>query len=163
MLLFADWGHIVIAVRNAGLALLLLSSLLLAACAAPRVLNQQSNSAPPSSPVKSSSWNGIFSCTAHIDGKLPAITWRRIPFRQEGDRLTGLYRFTDHFKHQDSVIFSGTLSGQTARVSVTAVRANGSPNFAAEMTGSRALMTGRMMSGMSQQPVRSCTLALSAA
>jgi len=153
----------VIAVRNAVLPLLLLSFLLLAACAAPRVLNQQSNSAPPSSPVKSSSWNGIFSCTAHVDGKLPAITWRRIPFRQEGDRLTGLYRFTDHFKHQDSVIFSGTLSGQTARVSVTAVRANGSPNFAAEMTGSQALMTGRMMSGMSQQPVRSCTLALSAA
>jgi hypothetical protein len=166
MLLFADWRHIVIAVRNASLPLLLLSSLLLAACAAPRVLNQQSNPAPPSSPVKSSSWNGIFSCTAHVDGKLPAITWRRIPFRQEGDRLTGLYRFTDHFKHQDSVMFSGTLSGQTARtarVSVTAVRANGSPNFTAEMTGSQALMTGRMMSGMSQQPVRSCTLALSAA
>src|SRR5882762_215858 len=102
MLLFADWRHIVIAVRNPSLPLLLLSSLLLAACAAPRVLNQQSNPAPPSSPVKSSSWNGIFSCTAHVDGKLPAITWRRIPFRQEGDRLTGLYRFTDHFKHQDS-------------------------------------------------------------
>jgi len=107
-------------------------------------------------------WSGVFSCTAHVDRKLPAITWSRIPFRQEGDHLTGLYSFTDHFKNQNSVVFSGTLSGQKARASVTAVRVNGSPNFTAEMTGSPALMTGPMMSGMSQRPVRSCTLALSA-
>ena len=59
-------------------------------------------------------------------------------------------------------MFSGTLSGQRVRVSVTAVRANGSPNFTAEMIGSRGMMTGQMMSGTSQRPVRSCTLALSA-
>ena len=56
------------------------------------------------------------------------------PFRQEGDRLTGLYIFVDHFKHQNSVTFSGTLSGQSMRVDVTAVRSDGSPNFTAEMT-----------------------------
>ena len=105
----------------------------------------------------------MFSCTAHVDGKLPAITWTRVPFRQEGDRLSGLYTFTDHFKHQNSVVFSGTLTGQSARASVTAVQANGSPNFTAEVSGSPAMMTGPMMSGMSQRPVRSCTLALSAA
>jgi hypothetical protein len=110
-----------------------------------------------------SNWNGDFSCTAHVDGKLPAITWRRIPFRQEGDQLSGLYAFTDHFKHQNSVMFSGTLSGQNGRVQVTAVRTDGSPNFTAELTGSRVSMTGPMMSGMSRQPVRSCTLVLSAA
>ena len=76
---------------------------------------------------------------------------------------TGLHSFTDQFKHQNSVVFSGTLSGQGALVFVTAVRANRSPNFTAEMTGSRGLMSGWMMSGMSQRPVRSCTLALSAA
>ena len=157
-----------IAARKARVLLLLLP-LLLVACAPPSVPNQygpqgrQSIPAAPSSPAKSVAWNGVFSCTAHVDGKLPAISWRRIPFRQEGDRLTGLYSFTDHFKHQDSVVFSGTLSGQGARVFVTAVRANGSPNFTAEMTGSRGLMSGWMMSGMSQRPVRSCTLALSAA
>ena len=105
----------------------------------------------------------MFSCTAHVDGKLPAITWTRVPFRQEGDRLSGLYTFEDHFKRQNSVVFSGTLSGQSARASVTAVQANGSPNFRAEVSGSPAMMTGPMMSGTSQRPVRSCTLALSAA
>jgi hypothetical protein len=74
-----------------------------------------------------------------------------------------LYSFTDHFKHENSVMFSGTLNGQSARVDVTAVRTDGSPNFTAEMTGSRVSMTGPMMSGMSRQPVRSCTLVLSAA
>lgn len=84
----------------------------------------------PGTPVKSARWNGAFSCTAHVvDGKLPAIIWTRTPFHQEGDRLSGLYTFTDHFKHQNSVVFSGTLSGQSARTSVTAIRANGSPNF----------------------------------
>jgi hypothetical protein len=74
-----------------------------------------------------------------------------------------LYIFTDHFNHRNSVMFSGTLNGQSARVDVTAVRTDGSPNFTAEMTGSRELMTGWMMPGMSRRPVRSCTLALSAA
>ena len=109
-----------------------------------------------------SNWNRDFSCTAYGDGKLSAITWKRIPFRQEGDRITGLYNFTDHFKHQNSVMFSGVLSGQSARVDVTAVRTDGSPNFTAVMTGSRVSMTGPMMSGMSRQPVRSCMLVLSA-
>jgi hypothetical protein len=138
---------------------------LLVACSTPRNYEtavKQSVGAGPGAPVKSN-WSGDFSCTAHREGKLPAITWRQIPFRQEGDRLSGLYIFTDHFKHQNSVVFSGTLSGQSARASVTAVQANGSPNFTAELSGSPAMMTGLMMSGMSQRPVRSCTLALSAA
>ena len=146
---------------------LLLSALLLSACAAPPATQYEparpSVAAAPGLPAKSVRWNGVFSCTAHVDGKLPAITWTRVPFRQEGDRLSGLYTFTDHFKHQNSVVFSGMLSGQSARVSVTAVQANGSPNFTAEVSGSPAMMTGPMMSGMSQRPVRSCTLALSAA
>lgn len=152
------------AARPASFWLLLSFSFLLAACSTPRdheTAGRQSVAIGPATPVKSS-WYGDFSCTAHIDGKLPAITLKRIPFRQESDRITGLYTFTDHFKHQNSVMFSGTLSGQTARVAVAAVRTDGSPNFTAEMTGSRALMTGWMMSGMSRQPVRSCTLALSA-
>jgi hypothetical protein len=114
-------------------------------------------------PIKLVRWNGLFSCTAHLDGRQPAITWKRIPFRREGDRLSGLYSFTDNFKHQDSVVFSGTLTGKNAHVTATAVRANGSSNFTAEMSGSPALMTGQMMSGMSQRPVRSCTLALTPA
>ena len=80
------------------------------------------------------------SCTADRDGKLPPITWRQIPFRQENIRLTGLYSFTDHFKHQNSVMFSGTLSGQNGRVDVTAVRRDGAPNFTVELTGSQVLM-----------------------
>jgi hypothetical protein len=60
-------------------------------------------------------------------------------------------------------VFSGTLTGNNAHVTATAVRANGSSNFTAEMSGSPALMTGQMMSGMSQRPVRSCTLALTPA
>jgi hypothetical protein len=93
-----------IAARDARLPLFMLLPLLLTACAA-SVPNQygptggQSIPAVPGAPAKSIAWNGVFSCTAHIDGKLPAITWKRIPFRQEGDRLTGLYSFTDHFKH----------------------------------------------------------------
>lgn len=149
-----------------GLPLLLLA-LLLSACVTPPATQYEparpSVAAAPSAPAKSVRWNGVFSCTAHVDGKLPAITWTRVPFRQEGDRLSGLYTFTDHFKHQNSVVFSGTLNGQSARASVTAVQANGSPNFTAEVSGSPAMMTGPMMSGMSQRPVRSCTLALSAA
>jgi hypothetical protein len=155
----------VIAVRNAGLPLLL-SPLLLAACAVPPTQYgpaRPSVATAPSAPTKFVRWNGVFSCTAHADIRLPAIIWTRVPFHQEGDRLSGLYTFTDHYKHQNSVVFSGTLSGQSARTSVTAVRANGSPNFAAEVSGTPAMMTGSMMSGMSQRPVRSCTLALTAA
>ena len=154
-----------IAARPASFWPVVFSSFLLAACSTPRdyeATGRQSIAISPSTPVRSS-WSGDFSCTAHIDGTLPAITLRRIPFRQEDDQITGLYTFTDHSKHQNSVMFSGTLSGQNARVIITAVRTNGSPNFTAEMTGSRASMTGPMMSGMSRQPVRSCTLVLSAA
>jgi len=157
----------VIAVRNAGLPLLL-SPLLLAACAVPPATQygpaaRPSVAAAPSAPTKFVRWNGAFSCTAHTDSRLPAIIWTRVPFRQEGDRLSGLCTFTDHFKHQNSVVFFGTLSGQSARTSVTAIRADGSPNFTAEVSGTPAMMTGSMMSGMSQRPVRSCTLALTAA
>lgn len=154
-----------IAARHAGLRLLVFLSFLLAGCSTPRDYGAAGgqNIAPgPGAPARSN-WNGNFSCTAHIAGRLPAITWRGIPFRREGDRVTGLYIFTDHFNHRNSVMFSGTLNGQSARVDVTAVRTDGSPNFTAEMTGSRELMTGWMMPGMSRRPVRSCTLALSAA
>ena len=156
-----------IGARQVSLPLLLLPVLLLAACAAPPPANHygsgsKQGAAAQNLTVKPVNWSGIFSCTAHIDGKLPAITWKRIPFRQEGDSLTGLYIFTDSFKHRDSVLFSGTLTGGSARVSVTAVRANGSSNFTAEMSGSPASMTGQMLSGMSPRPVRSCTLALAA-
>ena len=146
---------------------LLLLALLLSACAAPPATQygpagRPSVAGAPSAPAKSVRWNGVFSCTAHVGGKLPAITWTRVPLRQEGDRLSGLYTFTDHFKHQNSVVFSGTLSGQSARASITAVRADGSPNFTAEVSGAPTMMTGTMMSGMSRRPVRSCTLALGA-
>ena len=77
---------------------------------------------PKPGPVQ---WNGVFSCTAHIEGRLPAITMKGIPFRQEGDRITGLYNFTDSFKHRNSVAFSGTMTGQSARIAVTAIRADG--------------------------------------
>lgn len=153
-----------IVARHTGSRLLVLLPLLLGACSTPgddEAAGKQSIGAGPGTPVKSN-WRGDFSCTAHRDGKLQAITWEQIPFRQEGDRLTGLYTFVDHFKHQNSVTFAGTRSGQSMRVDVTAVRSDGSPNFTAEMTGSRVLMTGPMMSGMSRQPVRSCTLVLSA-
>ena len=86
-------------------------------------------SGPKLGPVQ---WNGVFSCTAHIEGRLPAITMKDVPFRQEGDRVTGLYNFTDSFKHRNSVTFSGTMNGQSARIAVTAIRADGSPNFTAE-------------------------------
>jgi hypothetical protein len=114
----------------------------------------------PTEPVAVS---GAFACTANIEAGLPAITWRRIPFRQEGDKLTGLYAFKDSFGYQDSVIFSGTLMGGSARVEATAVRKDGSSNFTAELIGSPVSMTGQMMSGTSQHAVRSCTLALTAA
>jgi hypothetical protein len=114
-------------------------------------------------PAKPVHWSGVFRCTAHVDGRQAAITWNGIPFRQEGDRLSGLYTFTDNFKYRDSVVFSGSVSGQNAQVTATAVRTNGSPNFTVEMSGSRSFLIGQMMSGMSQQPVRSCTLVLTPA
>ena len=153
--------------RNTRLAPFLLLPLL-AACAAPAPTPYALNSGqsvinPLRVPVEPVLWTGSFSCTAHIDGSLPAITWRRISFRQEGDRLTGLYTFKDSFGYRDSVVFSGLLTRAGTRVAVTAVRADGSSNFTAEMTGNPALMTGQMMSGTPQRPVRSCTLALTAA
>jgi hypothetical protein len=122
--------------------------------------NQQSVAVAPSVPAKPLHWSGVFSCTAHLDGRQLAITWRGIRFRQDGDRLTGLYTFTGNFKYRDLVVFSSSLTGQGAQLTATAVRTNGSRNFTAKMSGSRSFLTGLVMSGMSQQPVRSCTLAL---
>jgi hypothetical protein len=152
--------------RNISLPLFLLAPLL-AACAVPPSQYgsgiSQSATTAPRLPAKPIHWNGVFSCTAHLDGRQPAIIWKGIPFRQEADRLSGLYTFTDNFKYRDSVVFSGSLTGQTAHITATAVRTNGSPNFTAEMKGNHSFLTGQMMSGMSQQPVRSCTLALTPA
>jgi len=88
-------------------------------------------------------------------------------FATDAPMLTGYVRVsTDDFVPMwvfcSAATQTPTLSGQNARINVTAVRTDGSPNFTAEMTGSRASMTGPMMSGMSRQPVRSCTLVLSA-
>jgi hypothetical protein len=151
-------------VRRIGVALLL--SFLLTECAAPTPHPQdrdQSGINPRRIPVEPVVWTGAFSCAAYIEGGLAAIAWRKIPFRQEGDHLTGLYTFKDSFGYQDSVVFAGTLTGGTARLVVTAVRKDGSSNFTVEMVGSPASMSGQMMSGTSQHPVRSCTLALTAA
>jgi hypothetical protein len=140
--------------------------LLLTACAAPTAYppdRYQGGVDPLRVPVEPLPLAGSFSCTAYTEGGLPAIAWRGIPFRREGDRVTGLYTFKDSFGHQDSVVFNGTLSGATARVLVTAVRADGSSNFTADMTGSPASMTGRMMLGTSQRAVRLCSLSLAAA
>jgi hypothetical protein len=52
------------------------------------------------------------------------------------------------------------MTGATAHVMVTAVRADGSSNFTADMIGNQASMKGQMMSGTSQQAVRRCSLAL---
>jgi len=152
--------------RNANLLLFVLP-LLLGGCGLPAPIQSgpagNGGSVVAGSPASAVQWNGTFSCTAHIEGKLPAITMKGIPFRQEGDRITGLYNFTDSFKHRNSVAFSGTMSGQSARIAVTAIRADGAPNFTAGMSGSAASMTGQMMSGASQRPVRLCTLALTPA
>ena len=152
--------------RNVGLLVLMLP-LLSSACGLPSPTRSGSVSnggtAVAGSPAGAVQWNGTFSCTAHIEGKLPAITMKGIPFRQKSGRVTGLYTLTDSFKHRNSVIFSGALNGQSARVAVTAVRANGSTNFTADMIGSPTSMSGQMMSGVSQRPVRLCTLALTPA
>jgi hypothetical protein len=140
-------------------------ALLLAGCAAPHPYTpdgSQSAVNPLRVPVEPVPLTGSFSCTPYVEGGLPAITWPRIPFRQEGDRLTGLYNFKDNFGHQDSVVFNGTSSGGAARVMVTAVRADGSSNFTADMSGSAASMSGQMMMGTSQRAVRVCSLALTA-
>src|SRR3954454_14610154 len=133
----------VIAVRNAGLPLFL-SPLLLAACAVPPATQygpaaKPSVAAAPGAAAKSVRWNGVFSCTAHADSGLPAIILTRVPFRQEGDRLSGLYTFTDHFKYENSVVFSGSLLVQRARTSVTPILADGSPTSPAEMSGPPAM------------------------
>jgi hypothetical protein len=113
----------------------------------------------PSEPVPLS---GTFACTANGEAGLPAIAWRRIPFRREGDKLTGLYAFRDSFDHQDSVIFAGSLIGGRPRWGDR--RAQGwVANFTADLTGTPASMTGPMMSGTSHHPFRSCSLALMAA
>lgn len=114
-------------------------------------------------PVEPVPLAGSFACTAYAEGGLPAIAWRGIPFRREGDRVTGLYTFKDAFGHRDSVVFNGALSGDNARVTVTAVRADGASNFTADMTGKPAAMHGRMMLGTSQRAVRFCSLSLTAA
>jgi hypothetical protein len=141
----------------------LVLAFLLAGCAAPNsygTARDQSAINPLRIPVEPVLLTGTFSCTPYVEGGLPAITWRRIPFRQEGDRLTGLYTFKDSFGHQDSVVFNGAMTGATAHVMVTAVRADGSSNFTADMIGNQASMKGQMMSGTSQQAVRRCSLAL---
>jgi hypothetical protein len=156
---------LVIEVRNVSLAPLALA-LLLFGCAAPNPYASTDNRSaidPLRVPVEPVSLKGSFSCTPYNEGHLPAITWRQIPFHQEGDRLTGLYTFKDSFGHQDSVVFNGTTSGETARVMVTAVRSDGSSNFTADMIGRLDSMTGQMMLGTSQQAVRLCSLGLTAA
>jgi hypothetical protein len=163
--LFSKGANVIVA-RNPYLAVLGLSILLLGACSAPPgtssiapggAQNVPAATAPPVKPIQ---FAGVFSCTAHVDGKLPAITWKGIPFRLENDRLSALYTFTDSFKHQDAVMFSGTLTGQSGRITATALRADGSPNFTVEMAGTPISMIGPMMQGQSQRPVRSCTLVL---
>jgi hypothetical protein len=158
-------GVNVIVACNPYPAILVLPLLLLGACSAPPMTSiapggKQNVPAATAPPVKPLQLNGVFSCTAHVDGKLPAITWKQIPFRLENDRLSALYTFTDSFKHQDSVMFSGTLTGQSGRITATAVRTDGSPNFSVEMAGTPTSMIGPMMQGQSQRPVRSCTLVL---
>jgi hypothetical protein len=141
-------------------------ALLLGGCAAPNPYpsgSDQNAVNPLRVPLEPVPLAGSFSCTPYVEGRLPAISWRSIPFRQEGNRLTGLYRFKDSFGHQDSVVFNGALRGASAHVLVTAVRADGSSNFTADLIGTPATMTGQMMLGTSQRAVRACSLALTAA
>src|SRR5262249_54315292 len=139
---------VVIVVRNVALVPLALA-LLLEACAAPTPYAPTTIN-PLRVPIEPVNLTGAFSCTAYNEGKLPAIVWRQIPFRQEGDRLIGIYNFKDSFGYRDSVVFNGTISGGTARVTVTAVRSDGSSNFTADMAGAPSAMTGQMMLGTSQ-------------
>lgn len=154
----------VIISRHIRLAPLVLP-LLLTACGAANPYpagSYETSIDPRRVPVTPVPLSGFFSCTAYREARLPAITWRAIPFRQEGNRLTGLHTFKDSFGHRDSVVFDGTLQEATAEVTVTAVRADGSSNFTVDMTGSPASMTGQMMLGTSRRAVRLCTLALTA-
>jgi hypothetical protein len=137
--------------------LLLLVPLVVTACVSPPPDEYRTPAA--ALPVKHD-WKGVFSCSRHFERTLPAITWKRIPFHQEDNRLTGLYTFTDAFNYRDSVMFSGTVNKSDARMTVTAVRADGATNFTADLMGSRQWMTGQMMTGASLRPVRFCTLAL---
>ena len=151
--------------RNIGLAALLLV-LTAAGCAAPKPDTPDGSHTalnPSRVPVAPVTLTGAFLCTAYLEGGLPAITWQRIPFSQEGDRLTGLHTFKDSFGHRDSVFFNGALSGGGARVIVTAVRADGSSNFTADLTGTPTALTGQMMFGTSHRAVRLCSLSLTAA
>lgn len=150
--------------RNIGLAILLV--LTAAGCAPPKSDmpgGGQTATDPLRVPVVPVRLTGSFSCTAYLEGGLPAITWQRIPFSQEGDRLIGLHTFKDSFGHPDSVFFNGALSGGDARVIVTAVRADGSSNFTADLAGTPAAMSGQMMFGTSHRAVRLCSLTLTAA
>lgn len=154
-----------ISARNTGLAALLLV-LTAAGCAAPKPDTPGGGDTvidPLRVPAVPIPLTGSFFCTPYLKGGLPAITWRRIPFSQEGNRLTGLHTFKDSFGHQDSVFFNGALSGGGARVIVTAVRADGSSNFTADLTGTPAAMAGQMMFGTSHRAVRLCSLSLTAA
>ena len=151
--------------HNIGLAALLLV-LTAAGCAAPKPDTPDGGHTtldPSRVPVAPVPLTGAFLCTAYLEGGLPAITWQRIPFTQEGNRLTGLHAFKDSFVRQDSVFFNGALSGGGARVIVTAVRADGSSNFTADLTGTPTAMTGQMMFGTSHRAVRLCSLSLTAA
>ena len=76
----------------------------------PHIDRYQSGINPLRIPAKPTLLSGAFACTADIEAGLAAITWRGIPFRQEGDKLTGLYGFRDSFGYQDSVMFSGSSS-----------------------------------------------------
>jgi hypothetical protein len=149
-----------------GIRSAVLVALLLSGCTAvnPDIsTNEQTRIDPRRVPIEPLPLRGSFSCTAYTQAGLPAINWPEIPFRWEGGRLTGLHIFKDSFGHQDSVVFNGTSGAAAARVMVTAVRADGSSNFTADMVGSPGLMTGQMMLGTSRRAVRLCTLALKAA
>ena len=157
--------RLVIVPRNVRLAPLVLLLLLTACTAANPYMagSDQTRIDPRRVPITPIPLTGLFSCTAYSEAGLPAITWREIPFRQEGERVTGLYKFKDNFGHRDSVVFNGTVSEAAARVMVTAVRADGSSNFTVDMIGRPASMTGQMMLGTSRRAVRLCTLALAPA
>ena len=159
------WRRFVTPGRNIGLAALLLA-LTAAGCATPKPETPDGGHTaidPLRVPVVPVRLTGSFLCTAYLEGGLPAIAWHRIPFNQEGNRLTGLHTFKDSFGHRDSVFFNGTSSGGGARVIVTAVRADGSSNFTADLTGTPAAMTGQMMFGTSHRAVRLCSLSLTTA
>jgi hypothetical protein len=93
-------------IRHAAATPLILTLLTACVSTAPAVNRHESGINPLRIPVEPVPLSGTFACTANVEAGLPAITWRRIPFRQEGDKLTGLYGFRDSFGYQDSVMFS---------------------------------------------------------